>query len=158
MVRYEQNNPAVQLTGNWYPNSGAFNSGGSAILAMDQGSQASFTFTGTGVQWIGFRDAWSGIAQVYVDGALQGTIDTYSAGQQAQAVVYSMSGLSNASHNLTIVVAGTHNANSGGAWVWVDAFDVSTASAATTAAPPVVALPGRAGRQVASPRVAVWPQ
>ena len=125
VVRYEQNNPAVQLTGNWYPNSGAFNSGGSAVLAMDQGSQARFTFTGTGVQWIGFRDAWSGIAQVYVDGVLEGLIDTYSAEQQAQAVVYSISGLSNASHSLTIVVTGTRNANSGGAWVWVDAFDVS---------------------------------
>ena len=155
-VRYEQNNPAVQLTGNWLPNSGAFNSGGSAILAMDQGSQARFTFTGTGVQWIGYRDAWSGIAQVYLDGALQGTIDTYSAGQQAQAVVYSLSGLSKASHNLTLVVAGTHNANSGGAWVWVDAFDVSSASSTTAAAPPVVELPGRAGRQAGSPRGVVW--
>jgi len=159
VVRYEQNNPAVQLTGNWLPNSGAFNSGGSAILAMDQGSQARFTFTGTGVQWIGFRDAWSGIAQVYLDGVLQGIIDTYSAGQQAQAVVYSLSGLGNVSHNLTIVAAGTHNANSGGAWIWVDAFDVSTASTTTTtAAPPVVALPGRVGRQAGSPRVAAWPQ
>jgi hypothetical protein len=157
VVRYEQNNPAVQLTGNWLPNSGAFNSGGSAILAMDQGSQARFTFTGTGVQWIGFRDAWSGIAQVYLDGALQGTIDTYSAGQQAQAVVYSISGLGNASHNLTLVVAGTRNANSGGSWIWVDAFDVSVASAATTmVAPPVAALPGRVGRPGASPRVAAW--
>jgi hypothetical protein len=104
---------------------------------------------------MGRRDAWSGIAQVYLDGALQGTIDTYSAGQQAQAVVYSLSGLGKASHNLTIVAAGTHNANSGGAWVWVDAFDVSTASTTTTAAPPVAALPGRAVRQGGSPRVIV---
>jgi hypothetical protein len=145
VVRYEQNNPAVQLTGTWYPNSGAFNSGGSAVLAMDQGSQARFTFTGTGVQWIGFRDPWSGIAQVYVDGALQGTIDTYSADTHAQAVVYSLSGLSNASHNLTVVAAGTRNANSGGTWVWVDAFDVSIPP--TTAASPVAALPSRVRRQ-----------
>jgi len=159
VVRYEQDNPAVQLTGNWLPNSGGFNSGGSAILAMDQGSRASFNFTGTGVQWIGFRDAWSGIAQVYLDGALQGTIDTYSAGQQAQAVVYSISGLGNASHNLTLVVAGTRNANSGGSWIWVDAFDVSVASAATTtAAPPVAALPGHVGRPGSSPRVVVGRQ
>ena len=157
VVRYEQDNPAVQLTGTWYPNSGAFNSGGSAILAMDQGSQARFTFTGTGVQWTGYRDAWSGIAQVYVDGALQGTIDTYSAGTQAQAVVYALSGLSNASHNLTIMVAGTRNPNSGGSWVWVDAFDVSIASA-TAATSPVTTLPGRVGRQGGSPRVAVWRQ
>ena len=154
VVRYEQDNPAIQLSGNWLPNSGAFNSGGSSILAMDQGSQARFTFTGTGVQWIGYRDAWSGIAQVYLDGALQGTIDTYSAGQQAQAVVYAISGLGNTSHNLTLVVAGTRNANSGGTWVWVDAFDVSIASA-TAATSPVAGLPSRVRRQAGSPRVVV---
>jgi hypothetical protein len=135
VVRYEENDPAVQLTGTWFPNNGASNSGGSAILATDQGSQAKVTFTGTGVQWIGFRDAWSGIAQVYVDGALKGTIDTYSANTQAQAVLYSLSGLSNTGHTLTLVVTGTRNANSGGAWVWVDAFDVSIPSTTTTTTP-----------------------
>jgi len=127
-VLYQQNDPAVKLTGTWYPNSGAFNSGGSAILAMDQGSQATFTFTGTGVQWIGYRDAWSGIAQVYLDGALKGTIDTYSAAEQAQAVIYSSGQLKNTSHTLTIIVTGTHDATSAGAWVWVDAFNVSVVS------------------------------
>ena len=136
VVRSEQNNPAVQTTGTWFPNNGAFNSGGSAILAMDQGSQAKFTFTGTGVNWIGFRDPWSGIAQVYLDGTLKGTIDAYSANEQDQAVVYSLRGLSNASHNLTLVVTGTRNAKSGGAWIWVDAFDVSTTSTNSTTPPP----------------------
>jgi hypothetical protein len=126
VVRYEQDNPAVQTTGTWFTKSYAFNSGGSVIMATEPGSQATFTFKGTGVQWIGFRDAWSGIAQVSVDGVLEGTIDTYSAEQQAQAVVYSISGLSNASHSLTIMVTGTHNPTASEAWVWVDAFDVST--------------------------------
>jgi len=142
VVRYEQNNAAVQLTGTWFPNSGGFNSGSSAVLATDHGSQATFTFTGTGVNWIGYRDQWSGIAQVYLDGALKGTIDTYSANALAQTVVYSVSGLSNASHNLTIVAAGTRDAKSGGAWVWVDAFDVSVPSTTTTSSPaPAVSTP-----------------
>ena len=136
-VRYQQDNPAVHHTGTWFPNNGAFNSGGSAILALDQGSQATFTFTGTGVQWIGYRDPWSGIAQVYLDGALKGTIDTYSASTQAQAVLFSSSGLSNASHTLTIVVTGTHNANSAGAWVWLDAFDVSSPTKKSSPRAPV---------------------
>jgi len=129
-VRYEQDNPAVQLTGTWFPNNGSFNNGGSAILAMDQGDVASFTFTGTSVRWIGYRDPWSGIAQVYLDGALKGTIDTYSASEEAQAVLYSSSRLSNASHTLSIVITGEHDASSAGAWVWVDAFDVSISSTA----------------------------
>ena len=133
-VVYEQNNSAVQYTGVWYPNSGAFNSGGSAVMAMDAGSRATLTFTGTGVKWIGFNDAWSGIAQVYVDGALVNTIDTYSATQEAQATQYSVSGLANAAHTLSIVATGIKNAQSGGAWVWVDAFDVTQVSNSPAAA------------------------
>ena len=143
VVRHEEKDPAAQLTGNWFPNYGAVNSGGAAIMAMDQGSQAMFTFTGTGVQWIGYRDGWSGIAQVYLDGVLKGTIDTYSAGEQAQAVVYSVSGLSNAVHSLTIVVTGTRDASSQGDWVWVDAFDVSIPSTTTTAASTTASTPVR---------------
>jgi len=128
VVRYEQDDKSVQMTGTWYPNSGSFNSGGSASLAMDVASKAAFTFTGTGVKWIGFSDAWSGIAQVFVDGALVATVDTYAANQSAQAAEYSLDGLSSGQHVLTIAVTGTHSAQSGGAWVWVDAFDVMTAA------------------------------
>jgi hypothetical protein len=131
---YQQNSNAVTYTGTWYPNSGAFNSGGSAAMAMDAGSQAKFAFTGTAVKWIGFSDPWSGIAQVYLDGKLVTTIDTYSATQTAQATQYSVSGLSNGAHTLTIAATGNHNAQSGGAWVWVDAFDVTQVSTALAAA------------------------
>src|SRR5229473_810667 len=136
VVRYQQNNPAVSYAGTWFPNSGAFNSGGSATLAMDAGSRANFTFTGTGVKWIGYRDQWSGTAQVYLDGVLKATIDTYSATAQAQAALYSTSSLSNAAHSLTIVVTGQRNTKSSGDWVWVDAFDVTTASSTAAPAPP----------------------
>jgi hypothetical protein len=134
VVRYQQNSPAVKYTGTWYPNSGGFNSGGSAAMAMDAGSRANFTFTGTGVKWIGYRDAWSGIAQVYLDGSLKATIDTYSASAQAQAAEYTASGLSNAAHVLTIVATGHRDNKSSGPWVWIDAFDVTTVS--STSAPP----------------------
>lgn len=139
VVRYEQNNPAVQTTGTWYPNSGAFNSGGSAILAMDPSTTATFTFTGTGVNWIGYRDQWSGIAQVYVDGVLKGTVDTYSPTELAQTVVYSVNNLANTTHTFKIAVTGTMDSASAGEWVWVDAFDVtvqSTTAGATTSQAP----------------------
>jgi hypothetical protein len=133
-LHFEQDNAAVTYTGTWYPNSGAFNSGGSAVMAMDAGSQAKFAFTGTSVNWIGFSDPWSGIANVYVDGALKATIDTYSPSQQAQAVQYSIGNLPNAPHTLTIVVSGQRNSQSGGAWVWVDAFNITQQSSATQTA------------------------
>ncbi len=121
----------VQYSGTWYPNSGAFNLGGSATLAMAADSSAAFTFTGTGVQWIGFSDPWSGIAQVYLDGALAATIDTYAATQTAQKVQYAVSNLANTSHTLTIVATGTMDASSQGQWVWVNAFAVTTPAPST---------------------------
>ena len=135
VVRYQQNNAAVRYTGTWFPNSGGFNSGGSAAMAMDAGSRATFTFTGTGVKWIGYHDPWSGIAQVYLDGVLKATIDTYSANALAQAPGYAVSGLSNAVHTVAIVATGQHDSKSSGAWVWVDAFDVTTVSSTTAPAP-----------------------
>ncbi len=127
ITRYEQDNAAVRYTGTWYPNTGSFNSGGSATLSMTRGSQAIFTFTGTAVNWIGYRDEWSGLADVYVDGTYANTIDTYASPAQAQTVIYSVTGLTAGVHTLTINVRGKHSKSSSGSWVWVDAFDVTNA-------------------------------
>jgi hypothetical protein len=125
VVRYEWDNPAVHYTGTWYPKSYSWASGGSIVMAMDTGSMAKLTFTGTGVKWIGYRDQWSGIATVFVDGVLKATIDTYSQNAQSQVVNYSTSSLSNSTHTIAFHVNGTQNANSAGSWVWVNAFDVT---------------------------------
>jgi hypothetical protein len=122
-TRVEQSNSALTATGTWYSNSGSFNSGGSAILAIDKGTRATFTFTGTAVRWIGYKDPWSGIANVYVDGALQTQVDTYSASTQAQAVNYTVTGLNSGAHTITVEVTGTKNTAAQSYWVWVDAFD-----------------------------------
>jgi hypothetical protein len=122
----EQDNPAVIYSGTWYPVVRTFFSGGSAVESMTAGDSASITFVGTGISWIGYKDAWSGIANVYLDGnkVSKGGIDTYSPTDVAQTVVYSITGLHSGSHKLTIQVAGQKNRSSGGTWIWVDAFNV----------------------------------
>jgi hypothetical protein len=124
--RVEQNSSVVTYTGTWYSNTGSFNSGGTAVLAVDKGSRATFTFTGTDARWIGYKDAWSGIANVYVDGVLRTQVDAYSASDQPQAAMYTISGLSNGSHTLTVEVSGTRNPSSHSNWIWVDAFDYAS--------------------------------
>jgi hypothetical protein len=89
---------------------------------MDAGSAATFNFSGTSATWVGYRDEWSGIATIRVDGVVKGTVDTYSSPQQSQAVLYSVSGLPNGHHTLTIEATGTRNGASAGSWIWVDAF------------------------------------
>jgi hypothetical protein len=133
VVRYEQTHAAVARSGEWANNNGAFNSGSSAMLSMDAGSRTTFTFVGTGVRWIGYRDEWSGVAKVYLDNALTATVDTFASAGAAQTVLYSVSGLSSGSHTLVLEPTGSRNAQSGGSWVWVDAFDVDSASSSGNA-------------------------
>ena len=114
--------PAITYLGSWSANQQAGHSGGGARLSMDAGSGATFTFSGTSATWVGYRDEWSGIATIRVDGVVKGTVDTYSSPQQAEAAMYTISGLSNTHHTLTIEATGTHNASSAGSWVWVDAL------------------------------------
>jgi hypothetical protein len=122
--RVEENNPALVFSGRWFGNNNPAHSGGSAILATDAGSRATINFNGTGVSWIAYRDEWSGIGRVYVDGVAKTTIDNYLSPSQTRAVLYSISGLAPGTHSLTIEATGTRNASSKGAWIWLDAFDV----------------------------------
>lgn len=132
VTRIEQNGAGVTYTGNWFPNAGAVNSGGSAVLAQDAGASVTIAFNGTGVTWIGYQDQWSGIAQVYVDGTLKASVDTYAATNKAQSALYSVSGLSSGSHTMKITVSGQQDASAQGNWVWVDAFDVTAAGSTST--------------------------
>src|SRR5439155_11487292 len=122
-TRVQQNSSAVTFSGSWYANTGSFNSGSSAALAVNSSARATFTFTGTAVKWIGYRDAWSGIANVYVDGTLKAQVDTYSASGQAKVVNYTITGLTAGTHTITIEVTGTKDASAQSDWIWVDAFD-----------------------------------
>lgn len=119
---FQESSPAIAYTGSWAANTQAIHNGGGARLAMEPGSGASFTFSGTSATWIGYRDEWSGIATIRVDGVILGTLDTYASPQQAQAVLYSISGLSSGPHTLTVEATGQRNASSAGSWIWVDAF------------------------------------
>ena len=59
-ARSEQDNPAVSYScpsgSAWHTSTYSGHSGGSAVLAMNSGCQATFSFTGTAVSWIGYRD------------------------------------------------------------------------------------------------------
>jgi hypothetical protein len=92
---------------------------------MNAGARATLTFSGTAVNWIGYRDEWSGIAKVTIDGVVVANVDTYLTPARSQAVTYSLTNLSQKTHTLVIEVTGSKNASSQGNWVWVDAFDVT---------------------------------
>jgi len=100
-------------------------SAGIAALSSMAGSQATFTFTGTGISWIGARGPQTGIARVTLDGVVQPPVDTYSDTEQIQAEVFAQKGLADTTHTLTIEVTGQQNANSTSTLIVVDAFEVT---------------------------------
>jgi hypothetical protein len=122
-VRIQQD-AGPTYTGTWYDNVNNVHSGGSAKLAMLNGDNVVLKFNGTAVRWIGNRDQWAGIAQVYLDGTLVKKVDTYAATGKAQQVLYSVEGLASRQHTLRIYVTGRKAKASAGSWVWIDAFDV----------------------------------
>ncbi|MFP3941251.1 MAG: hypothetical protein ACLF0P_13155 [Thermoanaerobaculia bacterium] len=122
-TRAEESASSVVFTGNWYDNVKTVHSGGSAKLAQDAGSRVAFTFEGTGARWLGYRDAWAGVARVWVDGEQVATVDTYQAQDQAQAVLHEVTGLPAGTHTLEVEVLNQTGPSSSGAWIWVDAFE-----------------------------------
>ena len=125
--RYEETDASVSLSLGWVqtnPDDWFAWSGGSAVSTVVPGARATLTFTGTSVTWIGYRAVDAGIARVFVDGALVSEVDLFARRNESAARIYTVKGLTNGSHTLTIEVTGLKNAESQGNVVAVDAFDV----------------------------------
>ncbi|MGH7585291.1 MAG: hypothetical protein ACREMH_03510, partial [Gemmatimonadales bacterium] len=123
-TRIEETDPSVTYTGTWLSQSRSDLSGGTIVESLETGATATLSFSGTGVSWIGFRAPFGGIAEVFLDGTLVATVDTCAPTEQAQAVMYTASGLAEGAHTLVVRVTGTWTCDS--AWIVVDAFDVAT--------------------------------
>lgn len=87
---------------------------------------ASLEFVGNCVSWVGSLGSDQGIANVYVDGALQAVVDQYSPAPATMLSLFSLNGLGDGLHTIVVEVTGTHNPLSSGAMIYVDAFDVDT--------------------------------
>jgi chitodextrinase len=124
-TRFEDTDPSVVYSGpGWRPDVYAALSNGGATASDQAGAQATFTFTGTSVSWIGGRWIEEGIARVFLDGSFVTEVDMYSKTKEVQVPLFTALDLANTSHRLTIEVTGQKNVASKLAFVLVDAFDV----------------------------------
>lgn len=93
---------------------------------------AEFTFTGTGIQWIGESNYCCGVAEVYLDGEKVSTVDPFIAPSIiSQFVNFSREGLPNGQHTIRVVATGLKNPASTqypGTRVLIDAFRYLTGS------------------------------
>jgi alpha-amylase len=100
---------------------------GTAALSQTPGARAEFTFTGTSVTWISYRANWVGLVDVSVDGGPVSRVDLYSPTEQLRVPIFTRN-LTPGPHTLRIDVTGDKNPASVGAFVIVDAFDVTVPS------------------------------
>jgi hypothetical protein len=94
--------------------------------AQAAGETVRLPFRGTGITWVGYRGPDAGIATVQIDGGAPVTVDLYSPTALYQAEAFTVSGLADADHTITITSTGQRNAAATAARVVVDAFDVLT--------------------------------
>ena len=121
----ESNAAAVSLSAGWTQSDPSFGwSGGSAVQSTVAGAQATFTFSGTSVTWIGNRNTYSGIALVKVDGGAGKEVDLFARPNEIRTPVITINGLSAGQHTLTIEVTGRQHPEALSNAVVLDAFDV----------------------------------
>ncbi len=122
----EESDPAVILTGAWTPSESRYGwSGGTALQSTVAGATASFKFNGTSVRWIGWRSREAGIALVSVDGGRATEVDLFARpNDEIRTPAFTINGLTDGPHVLTIEVTGGKNPDAIGNIVVVDAFDV----------------------------------
>jgi len=133
----QETDPDVHFSDGWLQADSSFSwSGGGVFTAPDPpvggakvtdtpGANGTLTFRGTSVAWSGYRGPDAGIARVQVDGGAATEVDTYSPAYKIHDVVFTATGLADASHTLTIEATGQKNNASTGAQIVVDAFDVT---------------------------------
>jgi hypothetical protein len=86
------------------------------------GETVSYTFSGSAVQWQGSKQNNLGIIKVYLDGALEATVDQYSSANVAQQALWTKTGLPSGQHTIQLVATGTKNTSSTGTYLLIDAL------------------------------------
>ena len=123
-TRHQDTDAAIAYGPNWIQDNRdkAYSEGASAE-SNTVGAQATITFTGTGIRWIGARGPQCGVARIFLDGAFVEDFDTYFETEGPQHTDFFRSGLAPGTHTLSIEVI-DKNPLSTDFWILLDAFDV----------------------------------
>jgi hypothetical protein len=98
---------------------------GRAKSADEAGAEASFTFKGRDIYWRAAKGPSGGKAEVYLDGALQGTVDCWASRRNPFQFAFVKQGLSDGEHTIKVVVKGEHGPLSGGSAIEHQLFEYS---------------------------------
>lgn len=126
-VRAEESDRAVAYAGRWTDLAHGEASGGVVKSAGSAGASATFTFSGRRIAWLGRQCRACGRAEVYLDGAYAGRVDTYGVRGPSGAwrtPVFEASLPSGGTHTIRIEPTGTRSVEATADTVHVDGFEV----------------------------------
>lgn len=124
LTAIQNNNRSISYNGTWTLNAltGAY--GGSVNFAATNREKASLRFNGSSVAYVATTGPNRGRVAIFINNVRVAIVDLYSPTVQPARIVYVVSGLVNAQHQITIQPLGNRNASSIGNRVDLDAFIV----------------------------------
>ena len=121
LMRYDQTDSRFVYAGTWAPYSSTSAWNGSYSRASTSGASVTLTFTGTRLTWIATKGTTTGLADVYLDGALQPTVDLSAPAVAYQQEAWSTGDLTSGVHTVKIV---RDSLSASGKFLTIDAVDV----------------------------------
>jgi C1A family cysteine protease len=124
LKRYEQSSTYLYYAGPWATGSSSLFSGSSYKYTASATSSVIISFNGTRMDWIGRKNAASGIAMVSVDGGSSVPVDLYNATALYKKVLWSTGTLPPGTHSVRIDCSATKRSTATAATINIDAVDV----------------------------------
>jgi spore germination protein YaaH len=101
----ENSASAIRYSAGWRRVASTSASGGSLTSATAKGATTTYRFTGSGIAILGPVGPTRGVARVYIDDVLGGSLNAYSSVSGSRRILYSML-LESGAHTVRIVLAG----------------------------------------------------
>ena len=118
----QENATTITYSGTWKRVALTGASGGYVKYATASTARAKLTFTGAAASFVTTVSSGRGICEVWIDGSLAATIDTYSSATTKERIVYATPRLTYGAHTIEIRVKGTKRSASTSTRVDLDAF------------------------------------
>ncbi|TWU44247.1 Alpha-L-fucosidase [Novipirellula aureliae] len=124
---------SITYEGSWSETGDSSDYNSTCKVSSTENDYAEYTFTGEAIKLAVRKGPSCGKANIYIDGQLDETIDTYKASTQGAAYVYENHSLSNATHTIKVEVSHEKNTSSTGHDVNIDFFEYGSIGGVTSA-------------------------
>lgn len=132
-LRFKEVDDRIEYLGSWAESgSNAKNYHRTLLATSETGDEMDFAFNGTAVSILGVKDVDCGMADIYVDGVLAKTIDTYADTTKYRKGLFAAYNLTAGYHYVRLVVKGTHSTDATGNTINIDAIETCGGTGLTT--------------------------